>query len=101
MRPLSKHPDRLDFIVVPSGVAVTKFWLVDGRSIPLYGSEMKPADFDLEGTLVWCASLESPTTGERQGFVGLADLLAFLEQETAPVDADDPRSSTRASTNVP
>ena len=42
-----------------------------------------------EGTLVWCASLESPATGERQGFAGLADLFAFLEQETALVDQDE------------
>ena len=45
-----------------------------------------------EGTLVWCASLESPATGERQGFVGLADLYAFLAQETAPLDEEDPRT---------
>jgi hypothetical protein len=54
MKPLSKHPDRIDFAVVPSGVAVTKFWLIDGRSIPLHGGEMKPAGFDLEEALDWC-----------------------------------------------
>ena len=54
MEPLSKHPDRIDFAVVPSGVAVTKFWLVEGRSVSLLGSEMKPAGFDLEGALAWC-----------------------------------------------
>jgi hypothetical protein len=54
MKTLSKHPARIDFAVVPSGVAVTKFWLVDGRSIPLNGGEMKPAGFDLEGALAWC-----------------------------------------------
>ena len=43
-----------------------------------------------EGVLVWRASLESPTTGEREGFAGLADLYAFLEQETAPVGENDP-----------
>jgi hypothetical protein len=42
-----------------------------------------------EGALVWRASLESPTTGERQGFACLADLFAFLEQETALVDRDE------------
>ena len=54
MKPLSKHPDRIDFAVVPSGVAVTRFWLVDGRSIPFHGGEVKPAGFDLEGALTWC-----------------------------------------------
>jgi hypothetical protein len=29
----------------------------------------------------WRASLESPQTGERRGFAGLADLFAFLEKE--------------------
>ena len=41
-----------------------------------------------EGVLVWCASLESSTTGERQGFAGLADLYAFLERETALTNKD-------------
>ena len=43
--------------------------------------------------LVWRASLEHASTGERRGFASLADLVAFLEQETAPVDKDDPHSS--------
>ena len=30
-----------------------------------------------EGALVWQASLESPTTGERRGFASLAELCAF------------------------
>ena len=54
MKPLSKHPDRIDFAVVATGVVVTKFWLIDGRSIPLHGGEIKPTGFDLEGTLAWC-----------------------------------------------
>ena len=41
--------------------------------------------------LVWRASLEHASTGERRGFACLADLFAFLEQETAPVDEDDDR----------
>jgi hypothetical protein len=44
-----------------------------------------------DGTLAWRASLESAHTGERQGFASLAELCAFLEQETAPVDEDEPR----------
>ena len=36
-----------------------------------------------EGALIWRASLESSTTGERRGFACLADLYAFLERETA------------------
>jgi hypothetical protein len=44
-----------------------------------------------EGGLVWRASLESPTTGERQGFAGLAELFAFLEQETTPHKEGDQR----------
>jgi hypothetical protein len=38
-----------------------------------------------EGRLVWRASLESAHTGERRGFASLAELYAFLEQQTAPV----------------
>ena len=44
-----------------------------------------------EGTLTWRASLECAHTGERWGFASLAALCAFLEQETAPVDGNDPR----------
>ena len=50
---------------------------------------------------MWCASLEGPATGECQGFVGSADLYAFLEQETAPVDREDPQSLTSDNVNVP
>jgi hypothetical protein len=42
--------------------------------------------------LVWRASLEHASTGERRGFACLADLCAFLEQETTPVDEDLPGS---------
>jgi hypothetical protein len=42
--------------------------------------------------LVWRASLEHASTGERRGFAYLADLYAFLEQKTAPVDEDLPGS---------
>ena len=45
---------------------------------------------EIEGALVWRASLESAHTGERRGFASLAELHAFLEQETAPVDRDEP-----------
>jgi hypothetical protein len=40
---------------------------------------------DRGGTLIWRASLESARTGERRGFASLADLFAFLEQETASI----------------
>ena len=33
-------------------------------------------------TAVWRASLERPQAGERQGFANLADLFAFLEDQT-------------------
>jgi hypothetical protein len=36
-----------------------------------------------EGQLVWRASLESPQTGERTGFLSLEALFAFLERQTA------------------
>ena len=45
-----------------------------------------------DGVLFWRASLESAATGERQGFASLADLVAFLEQEIAPVNKDEPHS---------
>ena len=48
MKPLSKYPDRIDFAVVATGVVVTKIWLIDARSIPLHGGEMKAAGFDLD-----------------------------------------------------
>jgi hypothetical protein len=43
------------------------------------------------GALIWHASLESPTTGERRGFASMADLFACLEQETA-MDEDERHS---------
>ena len=42
--------------------------------------------------LVWRASLEHASTGECRGFACLADLFAFLEQETARTDEDRPCS---------
>jgi hypothetical protein len=48
-----------------------------------------------DGELVWPASLEDPHTGKRRGFGSLADLFAYLEQETAPGDDDKPESSNR------
>lgn len=36
-----------------------------------------------EGETAWRASLESPHTGERQGFSNLELLFAFLEEKTA------------------
>ena len=42
--------------------------------------------------LVWRASLESVRGGERRGFARLAELYAFLEQETAPVNEEEPRT---------
>ena len=38
----------------------------------------------------WRFSLQDPHTGQRRGFACLADLVALLEQETAPVDKDGP-----------
>ena len=35
-----------------------------------------------DGRLVWRASLESPHTGERQGFADLRSLYEFLERGT-------------------
>ena len=41
------------------------------------------------GKLVWRASLESPSTGERVGFASLDELFGFLRRQTRPVpDAD-------------
>ena len=41
-----------------------------------------------KGRLVWRASLEHSSTGERRAFASLADLYAFLGQVTASVDED-------------
>ena len=35
------------------------------------------------GKALWRASLESAKTGERRGFAGLDDLVAFLQEQTA------------------
>ena len=41
------------------------------------------------GELVWRASLESPSTGERVGFASLDELFGFLQRQTEPApDAD-------------
>ena len=45
-----------------------------------------------EGALTWRASLESARTGERWGFANLAELYAFLEQETAAANQRKSRS---------
>jgi hypothetical protein len=42
----------------------------------------------------WRFSLQDPHTGQRRGFACLADLCAFLEQETAPVDKGGHRRMT-------
>ncbi len=42
-----------------------------------------------EGTTGWRASLESPRTGESQGFASLDDLFLFLRRQTLePSDVD-------------
>jgi hypothetical protein len=50
-----------------------------------------------DGRLVWRASLESPHTGERQGFADLRALCDFLErgaeEATPPADATLPNST--------
>ena len=43
-----------------------------------------------QGELVWRASLEHSSTGERRAFASLTDLYAFLGQMTASVDEDKP-----------
>jgi hypothetical protein len=40
------------------------------------------------GKQVWRASLESPGTGERQGFASLEDLFEFLQIQTKPKDEE-------------
>ncbi len=42
----------------------------------------------------WRASLESPQTGERRGFAGLADLFTFLEKEACQVVQEPPAPNT-------
>lgn len=46
----------------------------------------------LEGGPSWRASLESPNTGTRQGFISLQDLFAFLseacEEDSAPAQVE-------------
>jgi hypothetical protein len=46
-----------------------------------------------EGALVWRASLESPHTGQRQGFASLAAMVAFLEQAIGHGVRDAPSAS--------
>lgn len=40
---------------------------------------------------VWRASLESPGTGERQGFASLKDLFDFLQTQTDPQNEQEVR----------
>lgn len=48
------------------------------------------------GTTGWRASLESPRTGECQGFASLDVLFLFLRRQTgAQSDADDAKERTR------
>jgi hypothetical protein len=42
------------------------------------------------GALVWRASLENAHTGERWAFASMAELYAFLDQETAAVNEQEP-----------
>jgi hypothetical protein len=47
------------------------------------------------GKQVWRASLESPGTGERQGFASLEDLFNFLQAQTEPCDRQNRRQDTQ------
>jgi hypothetical protein len=38
---------------------------------------------------IWRASLESPGSGERQGFANLQDLFDFLQTQTEPQDEEN------------
>ena len=52
---------------------------------------------------LWHASLESASTGERRGFAGLEDLVAFLQEQTdsppAPVEGREHRGEGGDDTN--
>jgi hypothetical protein len=52
-----------------------------------------------DGRMVWRASLESPHTGERQGFADLHALYEFLERRAEdsapPADAPTPAAPSR------
>ena len=48
-----------------------------------------------KGALEWRASLQSAHTGERWGFASLADLYAFLDQETTAVSGHKLPKSAR------
>jgi hypothetical protein len=48
-----------------------------------------------EGELVWRASLDNPHTGQRRGFASLAEMVAFLEQETGYGSRDAPSTGER------
>ena len=49
---------------------------------------------------IWHASLESPLTGERQGFASLQDLFAFLQAQanSAARQADEKNNSEKKET---
>lgn len=44
---------------------------------------------------IWRASLESPGSGERQGFASIKELFEFLEMQTGGQDAQAWESETR------
>ncbi len=45
-----------------------------------------------KGQTVWRASVENAHTGEQRGFAGLAELFAFLENESGQVVQDAARA---------
>lgn len=51
------------------------------------------------GKPVWRASLESPLTGQRLGFAHLADLFAFLEDETGRTGQDQDEAGAQNNTH--
>jgi hypothetical protein len=42
-----------------------------------------------KGQVTWRASLEDPTTGDRQGFANLDRLISYLETQMAPESSED------------
>jgi len=48
-----------------------------------------------QGMVEWCASLESPHTGERQSFASLEQLFAFLSERCQNQTAVAPDAGSR------
>ncbi len=88
----TEQPEYLSYLL--------RIWRVKngGASHPTYDGSRRPNDrthhgndglYHSQAATIWRASVDSPLTGERQGFARLDDLFDFLRRQTgATVDVN-------------